>query len=182
MKKLFFASLACLMALTAQAQVMTSATIDKVYKDAALSNAGEFAYNVERQKDGAISAMYVYRQESSRLLPAYRYEYAYDEQGNLTSRVSYCWVEALHDWACTGRLDYSLQSDSYTVEYSRWNARTTRFDRACDRMTYSLLTEDSINHVCCYHRDRGTAPFELVSESRVTVLPFYQDGLLTQQK
>ena len=66
MKKLLICSMMCLMALVAKAQVLTSATVQKVYESVTTDVDNGFAYNAECDGDGRIIAMEVYRKKLQR--------------------------------------------------------------------------------------------------------------------
>ena len=142
MKKFVFASMMCLMAIAANAQVLTAKTISKVYAD-------------------LTSCM-------RRLKPVRRFEYTYDASGLLLRRVAYRWNELADDWLCTGRHDYSMTTNRYSVEYCRWNVRADRFDQSNDKMTYTLLPCDTVQQVCCYHRVCGRSAYRERSAVHMT--------------
>ena len=91
----------CLMAIAANAQVLTAKTISKVYADlTSCMDNSEFVYNAE-QKDDVITALCVYSKADRRLKPVRRFEYTYDASGLLLRRVAYRWNELADDWLCT---------------------------------------------------------------------------------
>ena len=57
MKKLLISSMLCLMAMTVEAQVMTAATINKVYKKAIADSTNKLFYNTELDDNYQITAM-----------------------------------------------------------------------------------------------------------------------------
>lgn len=146
MKKLFIAAMMCLMGVIAQAQVITSETINNLYLSSIVESGNKFAYNAESDDDNNITTMYVYRKIAQpkgevSLEPVCRYQYEYAADGLLKSRTKCEWKNG--EWQCTGRLDYTLMADLYTVEYSRWNAKTGTFDEAVDKMSYTLYADSS---------------------------------------
>ena len=182
MKKLVFATILCLTAMAAQAQIITKDIVAKLYEDAVTNEQSEFAYNAEYEGD-AISTLYVYnkvgRKKNLELRPVFMYQYNYDADGLLLCRTKYGWNRRTGDWQCLGRLDFSYVADSYNVEYSRWNVKLAQFDDPVDKMTYTMLPNASVNHVYCYHRDRAADDFRLCSQIAVDVLPFFPDNYLT---
>lgn len=181
MKKFVFATILCLTAMAAQAQIITKDIVAKQYEDAVTSQQSEFAYNAEYE-DGAITTLYVYnkveRKKNLELRPVFMYQYNYDAAGLLLCRTKYGWNHRMGDWQCLGRLDFSYAADSYNVEYSRWNAKNAQFDNPVDKMTYTLLPDASVNHVYCYHRDHASDDLRLCSQMTVDVLPFFPDDYL----
>ena len=183
MKKLLLSLFgACLMATMAQAQVMTVSTTANNYHKLISDDSGELAYNADFAGD-TLKAMYVYVKSSGRrgsvtLQPKMMHTYDYDGQGMLTSRTTYYGVN--DGWVPTRRLDYTLQPDSYSIEYSCWNVYRARFDAPTDRMTYSLVADDQVNYVSCYHRSRGRQPYQLEFQVEVRELPLYMDEFVTQ--
>ena len=147
MKKLVFATLMCVAAMSANAQVLTSETVNSVYDQVSTQANSDFVYNAEwTGKD--ITTMYVYQKAQSKkgditLKPHLKYEYSYGTEGLLTSRVTYRWNSRLHDWTITARRDYTLE-----------------------------LT-DSVNYISFYHRNHPTDSFLLVSETVVQGLPLF---------
>ena len=169
MKKLAFAILMCVAAMSAKAQVLTSKTVNNVYETVTNQTEGNFAFNAERTGND-ITTMYVYQKATNSkgditLTPHLKYEYDYALDGTLKNRVAYRWNDSHRDWECTARYDYTLTDNNYFAEFSRYNQKANRFDQPLDRMVYTL--KDSINHVICYHRDRPSASFQLISETAV---------------
>ena len=175
MKKLVFATLMCVAAMSANAQVLTSKTVSNVYEQVSNQTDGDFAYNAERTA-GDITTMYVYQKVYNRkgevsLRPHLKYAYDYAADGTLTCRVTYRWSNNLHDWVSAARYDYTLDYGSYRAEYSRYNHQTDSFDQPVERMVYILFPNDMVNYVSCYHRNRPAAPFQLVYETPVNGQP-----------
>ena len=172
MKKLAFAILMCVAAMSAKAQVLTSKTVNNVYETVSNQTEGNFVYNAERNGND-ITTMYVYQKAGSKsnvsLTPHMKYEYQYTTDGTLASRVSYRWID--DEWKCMGRHDYNLVFGKYIAEYSRYNNTLGTFDQPIDKMVYSLMPDDSVNYVSNYHRDRPTSDFRLVSEAAIVGLP-----------
>ncbi|MBR5655968.1 MAG: DUF3836 domain-containing protein [Prevotella sp.] len=172
MKKLVFATLMCVAAMSAKAQVLTSETVNNVYETVSNKTDGKFAFNVERTGRD-IHTMYVFKKAAdskgaANLTPYLKYEYSYATDGMLNSRVAYLWMDGQDSWMCTGRYDYYLDFDKYFAEYSRYNHTTENFDLPVDKMVYTLLPDNSINYVSNYHRDKPTSRFQLVSEMTVS--------------
>ena len=170
MKKLVFATLMCAAAMSAKAQVITSETVNNVYEEVINQTDSRFVFNAERDGNGSITALNVYSEEimskgAVSLTPEYRYQYAYNADGMLSSRMKYVWRHG--DWQSAERYDYTLTGDSYNVEYSRWNNEKTRFDQPLGKMTYWLLPNESVASVACYYRHRDHAPMELEWQASV---------------
>jgi len=167
MKKLMICSMMCLMAIAAEAQVLTSQTIRQCYEKAAaqenVSDDGNYLFIYNADFDGdAVKTKYVYRQKRSgkgKLMPAVRHDYQYDDDGLLLSRVAYRWYEG--EWLCMGRHDYLLQDDSYMMEYSRWNVFRGRYDNPCEKIVLSLLPNQTVSDIYSYQRSKHSAPYQL---------------------
>ena len=148
MKKLAFAILMCVAAMSAKAQVLTSKTVNNVYETVSNQTEGNFVFNAERNGND-ITTMYVYQKAGSKgnvsLTPHMKYEYQYTTDGTLASRVSYRWID--DEWKCMGRHDYNLVFGKYIAEYSRYNNTLGTFDQPIDKMVYSLMPDDSVNYV-----------------------------------
>ena len=175
MKQLVFATMMCVAAMSAKAQVLTSETVNNVYEEVTNNSKSDYAFNAERQGDD-ITAMFVYKQVKGHkgnvtLKPHRKYEYTYDENGTLESKVTYVWNESEKNWMTAGRHDYTLTYSSYRAEYSHYNNKKQQFDQPLDRMVYSLIPGDSVNYVSTYHRETPTAQFQLVSETSVMGMP-----------
>ena len=175
MKKLVFATLMCLAAMSAKAQVLTSKTVSNVYEQVSSQTESDYAFNAERTA-GDITTMYVYQKTLNRKgevsqHPHLKYAYEYAADGTLASRVTYRWSNSLRDWLCASRYDYTLEHDSYRAEYSRYNHQTDSFDQPVERMVYTLFNGDMVNCVSCYHRERPTSPFQLDCQVAVSGLP-----------
>ena len=184
MKKFMISSMMCLMALTSNAQVMTSATVDKVYNTVSQATDAAFVYNADRDADGNIATMVVYQEKTLRkgdftLKPIYRYQYTYAADGMLTSRTKYVWHK--NQWQCAGRHNYSLDGGCYTATYSRWNKKKAQFDEPVGQITYTLLPDESIASVACYSRERGHADLQLEWQAPVESHTLNMDYYLTQK-
>ena len=182
MKKFMISSMMCLMALTSNAQVMTSATVDKVYNTVSQATDAEFVYNADRDADGNIAEMVVYQEQPQRkgnftLKPVCRYQYTYAADGMLTSRTKYVWRK--NQWQCAGRHSYSLDAGFYTATYSRWNKKKADFDEPVGKITYTLMPDESIASVACYSRERGHADLQLEWQAPVEKRTLYTDHYLT---
>jgi len=175
MKKLFFATLMCVAALSAKAQVLTSETVNNVYETVTHKTDGNFAHNAEwTGKD--ITTMYVFKVINSpkgetSLKHHLKYNYTYAADGTLTSRVTYRWNDEQSSWVCANRYDYTVAGGIYSVEYSRYNHLANRFDLPVEMMVYSLTSDGCVNNVSCYHRNNPSSPYQLVSETTVTDMP-----------
>lgn len=183
MKKLVFAMMMCLTATMAQAQVLNKQTVSKAYDDAVMQNECEFAYNAEYDGD-AITTLFVYKKVLGRrgavtLTPTHQYQYAYDTDGRLLSRTTLRWHKG--QWLTTGRLDYTADLATYSVEYSRWNPRSQQFDRPAEKMTYTLIGDCVVDHVYCYQRLKGHDDYQLLWQTSVIGLPLADDNYLTQE-
>ena len=155
MKKFMICSMMCLMALTSNAQVMTSATVDKIFDTVSQASDAEFVYNADRDADGKIATMVVYQEQPQRkgnftLKPIYRYQYNYAADGMLTSRTKYVWRK--NQWQCAGRHSYSLDAGFYTATYSRWNKKKADFDEPVGKITHTLMPDESIEAHVYLHR------------------------------
>ena len=177
MKKLVFATLMCVAAMSAKAQVLTSETVNHIYSEAVSDKTNsDFCFDADR-KGNNISTMYVYLKASDgkgnvTLTPHLKYAYDYAADGTLNSRVTYRWNGRQDEWECTSRYDYILTDEIYYAEYSRYNHQTNGFDQPIDMMVYTMQPDESINQVVCYHRDRPSAPFQLISETAVSEQPW----------
>lgn len=164
----------CLMAMASEAQVITSATVNKVYEEVSADASNGFVYNAEYDDNGCIIAQDVYRnvpcgKSDLNLIPTLRYHYAYHADGTLASRTKYEWRGG--KWQCYGKLDYKLSDGRYTVEYSRWNRKKSDFDLPCGQMIYTLLANDEVTSVACYYRHHKNSPLELAWTTTVEHQP-----------
>lgn len=183
MKNLVFATMMCLTATMAQAQVLNKQTVSKVYEEAAMRNDGEFVYNAEYDGD-AITTLYVYKSEVGRrgavtLTPTHQYQYTYDADGLLLSRTTLRWYNG--EWLTTGRLDYTTGLGTYSVEYCRWNPRRQQFGQSVEKMTYTLIGDSVVGHVYCYQRMKNKDDYQLLWQTSVTGLAAVDDSYLTRK-
>ena len=175
MKTLFIATLMCVAAMSAKAQVLTSETVKNAYEEVANQPKSDFVYNAEFTGNN-ITTMYVYTRkgggrEMLTLTPSLKYEYSYDVDGKLTNKVTYHWDDCMNCWACTSRHDYILDNGNYTVTYSRFNQQKNSFDEPIEKMIYSLIPFDNVNYVSYYQREDSSSQLQLISETQVTGLP-----------
>jgi hypothetical protein len=182
MKKFMISSMMCLMALTSNAQVMTSTTVDKVFDTVSQATDAAFVYNADRDADGHIATMVVYQELPqhkgiSTLKPVCRYQYAYAADGMLISRTKYVWCK--HQWLCAGRHDYSLTPGFYTATYSRWNKKKADFESPVSQLIYTLLPDESIASVAYYSRQRGNADLQLAWQASIEGHTMNMDHYLT---
>ena len=181
MKTLALSAMMCLAAMTSTAQVITSDIVNNAYLSVATASDGKFAYNVECDENDYITTMNVFNKTvlqngDIELKPSCRYEYDYASDGMLLSRTMYVWKN--EGWQCVGQLQYSLTDDLYTVEYSRWNQNTTRFDPASEMMTYTLMPDNTAYNVSCYHRNHNAKSYQLAWQVSVTGQPSFEPNLL----
>ena len=123
MKKFVFATLMCVAAMSAKAQVLTSETVNNVYEAVAKTADGAYHNNAER-KGNDITTMFVYQKATNSkgditLTPHLKYEYDYALDGTLKNRVAYRWNDSHSGWECTARYDYTLTDNNYLAECSR---------------------------------------------------------------
>ena len=175
MKKLVFATLMCVAAMSASAQVLTSETVNNVYEEVTNKADGDFAFNAEMTgKD--ITTMYVYKIANDRrgavmLKPHLKYDYSYAADGRLTSRVTSCWSDIQGAWTCAARHDYTLDNGSYCVEYSHYNHTANCFDKPIEKMVYLMTIGNDFDYVSYYYRENPSSDYKLVSETYVTDMP-----------
>ena len=174
MKKIVFATLMCVAAMSAKAQVLTSETVNHIYEVVSNQTNSDFVYNAEK-KGNDITTMYVYKickdHGMMSLKPHVKYAYSYAADGTLTSRVVSRWIESQNDWICTARYDFSLADGKYCAAYSHYNHAASRFDEPVEKMVYSLMSDGIVNLVSYYLRNHPSSHFELVSETVVNGLP-----------
>ena len=173
MKKLVFATMMCVAAMSANAQVLTSETVNNSYENAVTQADGDYAFNAEMTgKD--ITTMYVYKKNNNRkdmtlLKPYMKYDYTYAADGTLASRVTYRWEDG--SWKCAARYDYNLDGGKYTAEYSLFNPVANRFDEPQEKMVYTMMPDDSVNYVSSYQRNKFSSRYKLVSTAEVAGMP-----------
>ena len=175
MKKLVFAIMMCAAAMSTNAQVLTSKTVNDVYEAVTNQADCDFVYNAERSGND-ITTMYVYKKTNGRkgamtLKPHLKYDYSYGADGTLTSRITSRWDSNQNDWACAARHDYTLSNGRYSAEYSRYNHTANRFDKPMEKMVYSLMPNDDVNYISYYQRPYPTSRYHLVSETLVADQP-----------
>lgn len=185
MKKLLISSMLCLMTIASEAQVMTAATVNKVYNKAIADCKNEFFYNTELDDNNQITAMYVYKnkgknKDNASLRPFCLYRYEYTADGLLTKRTMYVWRH--NNWHCKGCHQYSLDNATYQIAYSRWNKKKGDFNEPMGKMTYQLLPDETVNSIACYQRHRENAPMKLewqvsVEERFLETLPYSHTDL-----
>lgn len=184
MKKFMICSMMCLMTLISNAQVMTSATIDKIFDSASDVNGVEFFRNASRDANGQITTMEVYQNLSSDkdnavLKPARRYLYEYDANGMLTCRTKFVWKK--NQWKCVGRYDYSLEAGVYTATYSRWNKKKASFDEPIGQIDYTLLPDETVASVAYYNRHHGHSAMRLEWQAPVDLHTVDMNYYITQK-
>jgi len=175
MKKFVFATLMCIAAMSAKAQVITSEAVKNAYETASTQPKSDFVFNAD-YTDSTLTTMYIYKKNETgkdfqTLTPFKKYEYAYAADGTLTSKVTYQWDADIHRWNCASRHDYTLEAGKYSVVYSIYNAKTNKFEQPVDKMVYSLDPYADTSNVKIYHRNNSTSPLQVVSEIQLTEEP-----------
>jgi hypothetical protein len=173
MKKLFFAIMMCIASVTANAQVLTAETVNDVYEKSVRETKGDFAYNAE-WTENKITTMYIYKKRYSDngeliLRPHLKYDYSYAADGTLTSRVASRWTGCQDNWDCIARYDYNLSDDKYTIEYSRYNPVSGKFEQPFEMMVNILTPTNDINYISYYQRNIPTDTFDLDNELYVNI-------------
>ena len=161
MKHLVFATLMCISALSAKAQVLTSETVKKGYETAVNMPESDFCYNADYTEDD-ITTMYVYQKSGDsknvQLTPYRKHDYTYAADGMLTSKV-------------TSRYDYSLDRDIYSIEYSHFNNKANSFEQPVDKMIYTLQPYSDVHYISHYRRQDSSTLYQLISEMQVIEMP-----------
>lgn len=180
MKKFIICSMMWLTALTIDAQVLTATAVCRTYENLISESGGKFSFNAERDDDGNIVTMYVYRNISNRkdvanLKPAFRHQYTYTADGTLSSRTKYAWRN--NGWQCLDRYDYTLTDSTYTIEFCLWNRKKADFSLPAGKMVYLLHPDETLMSVAYYSRKDKYAPllqvWELPMESRPVSLDYF---------
>lgn len=168
MKKLVFATMMCIAAMSANAQVLNTETVKNVYDTVTHQAKGDYAFNAEWSNNN-ITTMYVYKKEYGNglvtLKPHMKYDYTYAADGTLTSRVASRWTDSQYNWALASRHDYNLSNGKYAIEYSRYNHVAESFDQPVEMMVYMMQPDDSVNYISFYQRQSPSADFQLISET-----------------
>ena len=175
MKQFVFATLMCISALSAKAQVITSEAVKNAYVTASTQPKSDFVFNAD-YTDSTLTTMYIYKKHETdkhfqTLTPFKKYDYTYATDGTLTSKVTYQWDADSHRWTCASRHDYTLEAGKYSVIYSIYNPKTNRFEQPVDKMVYSLDPYADTSNVTIYHRNNSTSPLQVVSEIQLTEEP-----------
>ena len=174
MKQLVFAAMMCVAAMSAKAQVLTSETVKNSYETVINLPESDFAYNADYTGDD-ITTMYVYQKsvdgKDFKLTPYRKYEYTYAPDGTLTSKVSSQWDDMNMRWAIASRHDYTLNNDTYGIEYSHYNKQSDSFEQPVDKMVYSLQPYSDVHNISHYRRQDTSTPYQLISEIQVNEMP-----------
>jgi hypothetical protein len=174
MKQFVFAAMMCVAAMSAKAQVLTSETVKKGYETVVNLPESDFVYNADYTEDD-ITTMYVYQKSVDRkdilLTPHRKYEYTYAADGTLTSKVTSQWDDMNMRWAIASRHDYTLNPDTYSIEYSHYNKKADSFELPVDKMVYTLQPYSDVHNISHYRRHDASAPYQLISEIQVCEMP-----------
>ena len=174
MKQLVFAAMMCVSAMSAKAQVLTSETVKNSYETVINLPESDFAYNADYTGDD-ITTMYVYQKsvdgKDFKLTPYRKYEYTYAPDGTLTSKVSSQWDDMNMRWAIASRHDYTLNNNTYSIEYSHYNKQSDSFEQPVDKMVYSLQPYSDVHNISHYRRQDTSTPYQLISEIQVNEMP-----------
>lgn len=174
MKHLVIATLMCVSAMSAKAQVLTSETVKNGYETVVNMSESDFAYNADYTEDD-ITTMYVYQKSGEgkdfQLTPYRKHDYTYAADGTLTSKVTSQWDKMNNRWAIASRYDYTLNYGTYSVEYSHYNKKTNSFEQPVDKMVYTLQPYSDVYDISHYRRQDFAAPYQLISEIQVIEMP-----------
>ena len=183
MKHLVFATLMCISALSAKAQVLTSETVKKGYETAVNMPESDFCYNADYTEDD-ITTMYVYQKSGDsknyqksgdsknvQLTPYRKHDYTYAADGMLTSKVTSQWDDMNNCWTIASRYDYSLDRDIYSIEYSHFNNKANSFEQPVDKMIYTLQPYSDVHYISHYRRQDSSTLYQLISEMQVIEMP-----------
>ena len=106
-----------------------------------------------------------------KLTPYRKYEYTYAPDGTLASKVSSQWDDMNMRWAIASRHDYTLNNDTYSIEYSHYNKQSDSFEQPVDKMVYSLQPYSDVHNISHYRRQDTSTPYQLISEIQVNEMP-----------
>jgi len=174
MKQLVFATLMCLASMNANAQVLTSETVKNSYETVTNKPESDFLYNVDYTGDD-ITTMYVYQKSADGkdilLTPYRKHDYTYASDGTLTSKVTSQWDDTHNRWTIASHYIYSLDNDTYSIEYSHYNTKTQRFEQPVEKMVYTVQPTSDVHNISHYRRQDSSTPYQLISEMQVTETP-----------
>ena len=174
MKHLVLAILMCIAALSAKAQVLTSETVKNGYETVVNMPESDYVFNADYTEDD-ITTMYVYQKTVDRkdilLTPHRKYEYTYAADGTLTSKVTSQWDDMNNRWTIASRYDYSLNHDTYSIEYSHYDKKVNSFELPVEKMIYILQPCSDVHNISHYRRQNSSTPYQLISEIQFTEMP-----------
>ena len=133
MKQLVFAIITAIIGvLNANAQVLTKETVNNLFDKMVYQSNSDFVFNAERT-DSDITTMFVYQKNFDRkgtmtLKPHLKYDYSYDADGTLTSRIAYHWLEGKD--RTTGSALVATTTPSTVASISPSTAATTTLPSA----------------------------------------------------
>ncbi len=174
MKQFVFATLMCIASMSAKAQVLTSETVKNGYETVINMPESDFSYNVDYSGDD-ITTMYVYQKtgdgKNIQLTPYRKHEYTYATDGTLISKVTSQWDDMNNRWTIASRYDYSLNHDTYSIEYSHYDKKVNSFELPVEKMIYILQPCSDVHNISHYRRQNSSTPYQLISEIQFTEMP-----------
>ena len=89
----------------------------------------------------------------------------------LTSKVTSQWDDMNNCWTIASRYDYSLDRDTYSIEYSHFNNKANSFEQPVDKMIYTLQPYSDVHYISHYRRQDPSTLYQLISEMQVIEMP-----------
>lgn len=183
MKQICIFLLMCLTSFFAQAQVLTSETISKVYNNAVMENSNELGYDALFDANGRIAKRTVYKKTTNRKgrmdeIPSCYCQYEYYNDGLLKSLTKYIWRD--NAWKCVGKYDYTLFANLYTITFSEWNQRQSEFGKVSERVDYLLSSDGAVNNINYIKRLKNSDVLYLDKQISFCNPSKYPNRILTQ--
>lgn len=80
----------------------------------------------------------IYRLSEGTLYSHMKYDFTYDDQNRMISKVVYKWDSQNELWAPNFKMTYTYSEKEMTVEYARWNQKSKLYDLAMEKSVYEL--------------------------------------------
>lgn len=105
-----------------------------------MAQKNNFITNDEVENNQVVSRT-IYKNNDG-LLRYMKYNFAYDEQNRICSKIALKWDSNRNRWAPSFKISYQYAGEEVTMEYARWSDEDKAYEKATSKSVYELDDEN----------------------------------------
>lgn len=112
--------------------------------------------------DNVVSTQTVYQKSwnGKYLSKHLKYNYVYDAEQRLAQKEVMKWDISLNKWVKSHCLNYTYNTNGYSIEYAQWNAQHSDYTNIMEKQTYTVTISGTMA-VCSYSWDKKESQWVL---------------------